>query len=237
MKALSVFAACNPSPPIDLRQQSEHRVLLSIDTGATPVALIVYREGRKRIMRKPLQITFRNMDHSHAVEARVRELASRLERYSNDIMGCSVVVEANHHHHHKGNLYHVRIDLTVPGTELVVSRDPPQHQANEDVYVAVRDAFKSARRQLEDYARKQQGQVKQHEAPVHGRVRELMKATGWGMIETVDGRVIRFTRRSVVDGGFDKLKVGDEVTFSEAVGVEGTVASTVHPTGKHHPAE
>jgi len=172
------------------------------------------------------------MDHSPAVEAKVHELADRLERYSDDIMGCRVVIEARHHHHHQGNLYHVRIDLTVPDAQLVVSREPAKHHAHEDLYVAIRDAFNGIRRQVEDYARKHRGDVKYHATMPHGRVREIMPAADWGIIEASDGREVRFTRASVVDGDFDKLEVGDEVRFSVVKGDEGFVASTVHILGK-----
>jgi ribosome-associated translation inhibitor RaiA len=76
------------------------------------------------------------------------------------------MVEVPHRHHRKGHLYHIRIDLTVPGAELVVKRDPPQHQAHEDIYVAIRDAFDSAERQLKEYAERQRGEVKTHEEPL-----------------------------------------------------------------------
>ena len=91
-------------------------------------------------MQLPLQITFRNMDPSDAVEANVREKAAKLDGFLENIMACRVVVEAQHRHHHKGNLYSARIDITVPGHEIVVSRTPGKDHAHEDVYVAVRDA-------------------------------------------------------------------------------------------------
>ncbi|HKJ71549.1 MAG TPA: HPF/RaiA family ribosome-associated protein, partial [Gammaproteobacteria bacterium] len=75
-------------------------------------------------MQLPLEVTFRGMDHSDAMEAKIRERAEKLERYVERIMGCRVVVEAPHKHHHKGKIYHVSLDVTVPGNELVVNRDP-----------------------------------------------------------------------------------------------------------------
>lgn len=179
-------------------------------------------------MRNALQITFRNMDASAAVEARVRELAAGLEHYCDEIISCRVVVETAHRHHHKGNLYHVRIDLTVPDAELVVSRNPAKNHAHEDVYVAVQDAFGSMRRQLEDYMRKRRGKVKRHEALPQGRVREIMPAADWAVIDGADGREVRFARNSVVDGDFDALAPGDEVSFVATESEGGLVATTVH---------
>ncbi len=102
-------------------------------------------------MKLPLEITFRNVTPSDALEADIRAKAEKLDLFYDRVMACRVIVEAPHKHHHKGNTYHVRIDLTVPDGELVVSRDPGQNHAHEDAYVAVRDAFDAARRQLQDY--------------------------------------------------------------------------------------
>jgi ribosomal subunit interface protein len=116
-------------------------------------------------MQLPVQITFRNMEPSDAVQARIQEWASKLERYHGHIIGCRVMIEAPHRHHHQGKLFHVRIDLTVPDGEVVVKREPADHHAHEDVYVAIRDAFKAAQRRLEDHVRRQRGDVKTHEPP------------------------------------------------------------------------
>ena len=113
-------------------------------------------------MQLPVQVTFRNMEPSAAVEAEVRDRVAQLDTLFDRITGCRVMVEAPHRHHHKGNLFHVRIALTVPGRELVVGRDPAAHHAHEDVFVAVRDAFRAAARQLEDHARLARGEVKAH---------------------------------------------------------------------------
>ena len=115
-------------------------------------------------MQIPLQISFRNMDPSPAVEERIRKKAAKLERFHDRIIGCSVVVEAPHRHHHKGKLYSVRVDISVPGKDVVVDRAKPGDHAHEDVYVAIRDAFNAATRRLEDQARKMRGSVKTHTA-------------------------------------------------------------------------
>jgi ribosome-associated translation inhibitor RaiA len=113
----------------------------------------------------PLKITFRDIKQSEAIEARIREEAAKLEEFADRITGCRVNVEAHHRRHHQGTVYHVRILLTVPGTELVVSRDPERDHAHEDAYVAVRDAFDAARRQLQEWTRRRRGNVKTHGAP------------------------------------------------------------------------
>ncbi|MCG6985177.1 MAG: HPF/RaiA family ribosome-associated protein [Thiocapsa sp.] len=184
-------------------------------------------------MKIPLQVTFRGFPHSDAVEANVRDKADKLDQFFSDIMSCRVVVEAQHKHHQHGNLYHVSIDLSVPGRELAVTRDPSEHQAHEDVYVAIRDAFDAARRQLEDYARELRGDVKTHEPPERGHIVELVPAEDFGRIATPNGRLVYFHRNSVLDADFDQLREGDEVTFAEEDGELGPQASTVRVTRRH----
>lgn len=99
-------------------------------------------------MKTPLQITFRDMPHSDALETHIRDKAQKLEQLFGDIISCRIVVEQPAKHHQQGKEFNVRIDLGVPGSEIVVDK-----QANEDVYIALRDAFAAAKRQLEDYAR------------------------------------------------------------------------------------
>ena len=185
-------------------------------------------------MKIPLEIVFRDFERSDAVEARVREKVEKLERFYSDIMSCRVSIEAHHKHHHKGNLYNIRIDLRVPGAELVANREPHEHHAYEDIYVSIRDAFDAMQRQLEDLARRRRGQVKTHGAPPHGHIVELEPESEFGRIETWDGRVVYFHRNSVVDAAFDHLRLGDEVHFVEEMGELGPQATTVHVEGKHH---
>lgn len=109
-------------------------------------------------MQIPLQITIRDIDHSDALEAHIRSKVSKLEEFYDHIMSCRVVVEVPHKHHHQGKQFNVRIDIGVPGNEIVVNREHA-----EDVYVALRDSFDAAKRQLEDHARKIRGDIKAHE--------------------------------------------------------------------------
>lgn len=95
-------------------------------------------------MKLPVQITYRNMQKSEAVDAFVRTKAAGLDKYCPDITGCRVVVEAPHRSHRIGNLYRVRVDVTIPGTEVVAARHPAFHHAHEDVQVPY--ATRSGRR-------------------------------------------------------------------------------------------
>jgi cold shock CspA family protein len=172
-------------------------------------------------MQLPLQITARDVSLSGAAEGNIRAKAADLDTYYDGIIGCRVVVEGPGRHHRKG-LFIVRIDLTVPGTDQVVDR-----QADEDLYVAVRDAFDAARRRVEDYARRQRGAVKSHEESHQARVSRLFPEEGYGFLETPDGREVYFHRHSVLHPGFDRLAIGTEVCFVEEPGEKGPRASTV----------
>lgn len=183
-------------------------------------------------MRLPLQITYRNLSPSEAVDRCIRERAERLDRFCDRVMGCRVVVEERHRRRRQGKLFHLRVDLTVPGDEIVVSRDRPLNRAHEDVYVAVRDAFDAARRRLEDYARRQRRQFKVHEPAPRGRIVRLDAVNDFGFIETPEGREIYFHRNSVVNAEFGELAEGDAVRFHEEAGEKGPQASTVHVESK-----
>jgi cold shock CspA family protein/ribosome-associated translation inhibitor RaiA len=187
-------------------------------------------------MQVPLQVSFRNMDASDAVEADVAEKVRKLEEVFDRIISCRVVVEAPHRRHHKGNLYAVSIDITVPGDEIVVQRSGPVNPAHADVYVAVRDAFSAAGRRLQDFARIARGDVKSHATPLHGEIVRLHGDGEYGFIRTSDGGDVYFHRNSVVDGRFEDLVVGQQVRLVLAYGESehGPQASTVKAVGKHH---
>ena len=183
----------------------------------------------------PLEVSFRNLEPSDALEARIRERAQKLEKFCDRIMRCRVMVEAPHRHHHKGKLYHIRIDVSVPGEEIVVKRDPEEHHAHEDVYVAMRDAFNAVARQLEDYMRRRRGDVKTREPVLHGRVMELHPEENYGRLTTPDGRLVYFHRHSLINADFGSLKIGSEVRFHEEQGELGPQATSISVVGKHHP--
>lgn len=107
-------------------------------------------------MQIPLQITARDISMTPTIEQRVREKVNKLENFYARILGCRVLIESPHRSNHKGNLYNVRVRLTVPGGELVVKREP-----SENLYIAMRDTFEAARRQLLAYSGRKRSSLKQ----------------------------------------------------------------------------
>jgi cold shock CspA family protein len=186
-------------------------------------------------MKLPLQISFHNLERSDAIEDRIREEAAQLDEFCDRIMSCRVVVDVPHRHHVTGNVYQVRLDITVPGEEIAVVHEPSQHDPDyTDVNAAIRDAFDSAARRLEDYTRRQRQDVKHHDVAPQGRVSKLFPQSGYGFIEMPDGREVYFHANSVLQDKFDQLEIGTEVTFTEELGDKGPQASMVRALVRRH---
>jgi len=109
-------------------------------------------------MKLPLEIVFRDLVPLPSLESEIRRRAVKLEQFVPTLMSCRVVVEASANRHRQGHLYAVRIDVRVPGIELVTG----EHHRSEDIELAVRGAFDAMGRRLEDHVRRRRGQVKQH---------------------------------------------------------------------------
>lgn len=179
-------------------------------------------------MKAQPQITFRHIEPNPSLERNIRQRVRRLERYSDEIVGCRIAVEAPHRRHRKGGRFHVRIDLTVPGAELVVGRHPERSPAHEELPVALRDAFRAARRELMDWNRTRHGQVKRRETgQAEARVRWIRRGEGYGFLETRDGRDVYFHQHSVLGADFAELRPGTRVRYVEESGESGPQASTV----------
>ena len=182
-------------------------------------------------MRLPLQITARDLELSPNVERLVREEAEKLGSFYERLTGCRVLVETAHRYPTGERVhYNVRIDLTVPGTELVIQRQP-----HPDLWTAIQRAFDAARRRLQDRARRRRGDVKAKSDVPTGRVVRLFPYEGYGFLETTDGREIYFHRNSVLRGAFARLNIGAEVRYAEEAGVRGPQASTVAPLSRRRP--
>ena len=184
-------------------------------------------------MQLPLQVSFRHMAHSPVLETMVRERAARLDTFAGRIMSCRVVIEPAGKHRVHGNQYVVRIDIKVPGGEVVSTHEPSEHKEYKEIAVAIRDAFDAATRQLEDYVRRQRGDVKSNAVQQHARINKLVPAEDYGFLLTPEGREIFFHRNSVLNGQFDRLQLGTEVAFAEEEGDRGPQASTVTMVGRH----
>jgi ribosomal subunit interface protein len=198
----------------------------------------------------PVQILFQNTGPSDAVAAAIRKRAEALKRFHDRIVECRVVVEQVSRHHVQGRLYEVRVDIVVPGGEIVANRSPAEDQAHEDVYVAIRDAFDAARRRLMDHVRRtashratdrrlaehkgpapSRAPGKTHHARRHGTVARLVADEEYGFIATSDGREVYFHKGSVTNGSWARLAPGARVRFTEEAGDQGPHALSVAVLG------
>ncbi len=118
-------------------------------------------------MQIPWEVSYRNVRPTTTIQSLIDEKVAGLERFYPRIIGCHVTIErpGRHHRHGKGAHFRVRIELTVPGGRLVVGRDPEEAKDHENAYLAIQEAFRAMRRQLQEYASRQRGDVKFHPFP------------------------------------------------------------------------
>lgn len=184
----------------------------------------------------PIQIQFQGMDVSPALRDAIEDDFHKLIHFAPDIISARAIVSRDESRHHQGNRFRVALRVTIPGAELHSGHTTRLDQSHEDPFVAARDSFRAMRRQLEDRERKRRGDVKHHEPPPLADVVHLDRDHFTGLLVTDDGREIAFHRNSLVDAAFDKLAVGDRVSFVEVAGEDGPNASTVHLHHHHsHP--
>ena len=175
-------------------------------------------------MQTPPQIAFDDIPADEQVRAAAEEHVASLERFWDRITGCHVVIAQPHRRHRVGRLYSVRLELVVPGGEIVVNREHHLDHAHEDVYVALRDAFAAAGRRLEDHVRRLRGFEKPHAERPRGRISQVFPLQGYGFIETPDGREIYFHRNALSDRDYATADIGTPVSFSEEEGDDGPQA-------------
>ena len=181
-------------------------------------------------MQSAPRISFHGFRASPTLKALIEEQIDQLERFHPRVISCHVTVEVPHRRHKKGRVWHVKVDVAVPGNDIHVTREAEVGRRHERPEAAVRDAFQHARRQLKDQRTRQTGEVKVHDGQPTARVDALNGDHGF--LTTEDGRSIYFHANSVLDGGFDKLKRGEPVAYVEEDGVEGPQASTLHPVAQ-----
>jgi cold shock CspA family protein len=185
-------------------------------------------------METPIQIDFQGTDASPALRSMIESYIDDLESRFGRITACRVAIKAPGGHHRTGGLLEVNIHLSLPeGREVKVSRTPQNDERYSDPAFAIGDAFKRARRQLQDHVRHLQGKVKTHEEAPIGTVTKLDPERGFGFLESADGREIYFHQNSVLNKAFGRLETGTRVLFSEEMGEKGPQASTVRLLGKH----
>lgn len=179
-------------------------------------------------METPVQIDIQGMAASADVRSEIDRHVRQLEDRFGRVTAGRIVIRAPSHHHHTGGLFDISVHLALPdGRDVNVGHTRQNDERYADLAFALNDTFKRARRQLQDKVRRLQGQVKQHEGPAVGTVKELDPLGEFGFIATSDGREVYFHRNSVLDGGFASLTVDAPVSYAEEAGEKGPQASAV----------
>jgi cold shock CspA family protein/ribosome-associated translation inhibitor RaiA len=185
-------------------------------------------------MQTPVEIEFLGLHPSEAMRSLVLKQIGALEKRFGRITSGRVVIRAPSDRQRRRGVYEITIHLSLPrGSEVNVARSRSPDETHADVTVTINDAFRRARRRLEDHARRMRGTEKTHDGPPVATVRTIDEAGGFGFLETADGRDIYFHRNSVLSDGFSRLSPGARVTFFEEMGEKGPQASTVRLLGKH----
>jgi cold shock CspA family protein/ribosome-associated translation inhibitor RaiA len=185
-------------------------------------------------MQTPVQIDFQGLEAKPELRSAIDKHVAQLEERFGRVTAGRVMLKGPGGRHRTGGLYEINIHLSLPdGREVNIGRTPQADERYGDLTFALNDAFKRARRQLQDQVRKLQGQVKQHGGLPIATVTQLDPLGEFGFLETGDGREIYFHRNSVLENGFSRLNVGARVTYVEEMGDKGPQASTVKLMGKH----
>ncbi len=192
----------------------------------------------------PPKIVFHNVPPDPEVEERIKKEITKLESYYDQIHRCRVVIDIPHRHHGAASPYRIRIELTVPHGEIAVTQEPSLYRTQKKIHVSshrkqdeahpmhrsvistINEVFDTARRRLQDYARKQRGDTKTRIGPSHGRVIRVLSKKGIGYLKSEQGRVIPF-RLENVQTSIKSLKAGNKVAFAETVGEKGEEAVAV----------
>jgi cold shock CspA family protein/ribosome-associated translation inhibitor RaiA len=176
----------------------------------------------------PAEIAFRNVEPTAALKDLIQEGIKSLEKVHPRLVSCRVMVEEV-----SRGVPHVRLDIGIPGSELVVNnRETPVDPSSRDVATAIREAFDVARRQLREQRMRRSVAAKRKGRAPQGRIATLVTEAPdhrYGFLLSEDGREIYFDESAVRGMVYDDLVEGLEVHFTESSGKQGATASSVSP--------
>jgi cold shock CspA family protein/ribosome-associated translation inhibitor RaiA len=185
-------------------------------------------------MQTPVEVEFQEMDGTPAVQELIEDHVRKLEQRYGRITACRIVVKGPGRHHQTGGLYDINIRMALPdGREVHIGRTPTADERHSELSFAINDAFKRARRQLQDNARRMEGMIKSHVGQPVGTVVRLDPGGEFGFLRSNDGEEIYFHRNSILGAKLSQLDIGSRVVFSREIGEKGPQATTVKLLGKH----
>jgi cold shock CspA family protein len=180
-------------------------------------------------MNVPLEITYRDVNKTDDLEDLIRSKAAKLNRICSYLSSCSVVVERDQKKQGTGDVFRVRVDMTVPPSHhFATVKHSDQKGKHINLHATVRRAFEAAERPLRELVEEQRGETKVHpQQQVEGIVVQLFPDKGYGFLRALDGREIYFHRNSVVNEEFDRMSEGTGVNFEAEMGDKGLQATSV----------
>lgn len=176
-------------------------------------------------MKLPVQIVFRDMAPLPSLEGDIRAHAAKLDHWGPEVTSCHVAVEAEGNRHRTGHTYRVHLHVQAPDGDVAVS----VHPGDPNIHRAVRAAFDSASRQLEEHVRRRRQLSRAPQLVRYGRVL-LLSDEGTGLVLGDDGQTYHFDRSHVVEPGFERLAVGQAVGFLPGVTRAGREARRIAVT-------
>jgi len=188
-------------------------------------------------MKVGLEVTYRDVERSDAIDTLIQEKLAKLERLCSYINSCHIAIEKAHDRPSHGSPYRVRIDLTLPPShELVADSSPSDTNQHVALDTVIRDAFSKMERQLKAQTRQQReaekSQINTDPQDTTALVTKVFREQGYGFIKALDGEDIYFHRNSVLHDDFDRLEVGTGVRYVATMGEQGPQATTVQIVDK-----
>lgn len=174
------------------------------------------------------QVSFRNVRRNVSLDRIILDGIGKLEEVHGRITAVRMAVEDQRGPGTHDHLYRVRLEITVPGGDVIV-KEAPAGDPHPSLDQVLNQAFDTARRRLKEARKRRKGDVKDHPRRATGRVREIFPGEEYGFIEDSDGRIVYFHRNSVAGDGWQGLDTGDEVEFEEEQGDKGPQAVAVYP--------
>ena len=181
-------------------------------------------------MKTPLEISFHNLMSSPAIEDEIERRVAKLEKLYPRMIACRVSVEKPHRQHRTGSPFEIHIEMSVPGKTIAVTREPnraARRVQKPTIRTSISEAFRTAESRLKEFKALRRGAVKSHAVMLPGTIRRVDRSNGSGFLTTNDGKEMYFHRNSLLSGDFEKLKRGDTVQYTEAMGDTGPTANKV----------
>ncbi len=185
-------------------------------------------------MQVPLEISFRDVDRSAWIDDYINKQVQHLEHFCDNIISCHVAVERPHRHQHTGKPFRVRVEVRIPPNKaLVAVEEPVTVDKQSDLHPVIRRAFEALERQIKEAVERRRQDVKTPaDTAARALVAKLFPEQSYGFIRTPEGREVYFHRHSVLHDDFERLEIGTEVRFAEAMGEMGPQATSVQIVNK-----